>query len=79
MKTTITLKEFSALSFDAVQVIHATARAIPESSPQMTTESIRGFHVPPGRSDESFRGMLHQRYTAPFPCTSPYQRGGINE
>ena len=78
MKTRITLKDFSALSPVAVQVTHTTARAIPESSAQPTFESVWGFHVPPDRSDESFREM-HRRYIAPFTCESLYQRGGLNE
>ena len=79
MKTRITLKGFSVLSFDSGNGTDGTGPAISESSPQMTPESIQGFHVPPDKSNESFRELLHQRYTAPFPCTSPYQRGGINE
>jgi len=68
MKTAITLKEFSDLSSGAVQVTHATALAIPQSSPQ---------HDDP--TGEDFREMQHRRYTAPFPCPSPYQHWGINE
>ena len=79
MKTTITLKEFSALSSGADPVTHATAPAIPESPPRLTPESVQGFQVPLDRSDESFRELLHLRSTAPFPCQSPYHRGGINE
>ena len=79
MKTTIRLKEFTDLSRLVVQVPHATALASPESSPQPKPEGIQGFHVPLDGSGESFRELMHQRYTAPFPCESPYQRGGINE
>ena len=79
MKTTITLKEFSALPFGAVQVRQATAPANADSQPQPTTESVNGFHVPPDKSAESFRESLHQRYTAPFVSAIPYHRWGINE
>jgi len=79
MKTTSTLKEFSALSFDPAQVTHATAPAIPESPPRLTPESVQGFQVPLDSSDESFRELLHLRSTAPFSCQSPYHRGGTNE
>jgi hypothetical protein len=67
MKTTITLKKFITLPSGAVRVTHATAPAIPESSPQPNLES-----VPP---DEGFREMQHHRYTTPF----PYQHWGLNE
>lgn len=70
MKTTITLKEFSALPSGAVRVTHATAPAIAELSPQPTQG---------GETNEDFRELLHQRYTAPFPIESGYRHGGINE
>ncbi|MBI3850542.1 MAG: hypothetical protein HY298_09780 [Verrucomicrobia bacterium] len=79
MKTTITLKEFSALSSGTVQVKHATAPAIPESSAQPTPESIQGFHVPTDGSDTSIHELLHRRYTAPFVSAIPYHRWGLNE
>ena len=52
---------------------------MPESSAQPTFESVRGFHVPPDRSDESFRELLHRRYTTPFVSAISYHRRGINE
>ncbi len=79
MKTTITLKEFSALPSGSVQVRNATAPARAESRPQPTIESVNGFHVPPDKSDESIRELLHRRYTTPFVDAIPYHRWGINE
>ena len=79
MKTTITLKEFSALPSGAVQVRHAPAPAGADSQPQPTTESVNGFHVPPDKSDESFRELLDRRYTTPFVSAISYRRWGINE
>ena len=73
MKTTITLKEFSALPSGAVQVSHASA---PDSQPQPTTESVNGFHVPPDRNADNFRELLHRRYTTPFVSAISW---GINE
>ena len=79
MKTRITLKGFSALPFDSGNGTDGTGPANLNAPLRLTPESVHGFHVPLDRSDESLRGMLHQRYTAPFPCESPYHRGGINE
>ena len=79
MKTTITLKEFSALPFGAVQVRQATAPANADSQPQPTTESVNGFHAPPDNRDESFRELLHRRYTTPFVSAISHHRWGINE
>lgn len=79
MKTKIILKEFSDLSFDVGILTDGTAPAIPELSPQPTPESVHDFQVPPDRSGESYRELLHQRYVAPFPCEPPYRHGGLNE
>ena len=79
MKTLIPLKEFSALSSGAVKITHENARAIPEWSPRPTPESVRDLPVQPDRSDQSVREMLDRRYTAPFPCATPYQHWGLNE
>ena len=68
MKTQITLKEFSALAADADQINHATAPAIPGSSPQ-----------PDDPMGEGFREEMRRRETAPFISAIPYHRWGINE
>ncbi|MBI2929460.1 MAG: hypothetical protein HYY24_27670 [Verrucomicrobia bacterium] len=78
MKTAITVKEFSDWSSGAVRITHATAPAIPESSPPPPGR-VQGFPVLPDKSDESFRESLHQRYAAPFPRESPYRHWGLNE
>jgi hypothetical protein len=79
MKTTITVKESGALPSGAVRVTHATVMATPEASLPPAPESVEGLHTPSAKSNESFRELLHQRYTAPFVSESPYPRGGINE
>ena len=43
MKPRITLKSFSALSFDAGQVTDGTVPAILDSQPRLTPDSVRGF------------------------------------
>jgi len=80
MKTTITLKEFSALPSGAAQAADASAPAIPKWSPQTTLESAEGVHIQPASSaNEGFREMLHRRYTTPLPVAFPYHHGGLNE
>ena len=83
MKTTITLKEFSALSPVAVQVTHATAPANADSQPQRMSKRARRFAVRQAKRVEKrvekFREMLHRRYTTPFACVIPYHHWGINE
>ncbi len=79
MKSSITLKELNALSFDAVQITDAKATTNGASQPQSTPESVRAFPVQPDRSDQSFREMLHERATAPYVSAIAYHRWGINE
>ena len=79
MKTTITLKEFSALPSSLVQITHPSPVAEAGSQPQPTNESVNGFHVLPDRNAENFRELLHLRYTTPLPVTFPYHHGGLNE
>ncbi len=80
MKTTITLKEFSALSFDAGK---ATGRTVPVNgnSPQQTPKKIRPLDLSPVRSDKSFREMLHRvgRDITQLLGEPSYRRYGINE
>jgi len=45
MKPGTTLKNFSALSFDAGQVSEGTVLATPDSQTRLTSESVRGFTV----------------------------------
>ena len=53
MKSSITLKEFNALSFDGVQIIQANGPGIPELSPQPTPESVSDFHAQQNGSGET--------------------------
>jgi hypothetical protein len=77
MKMTIVLKEFSASPSGAVEIRHAPASA--DSTPQPTSGSVNGFHVPPDKSGEGLRDVPREPHATPFPCGSPYQRGGIYE
>ena len=79
MKSSITLKEFSALSSGAVKITDANAPGIPESSPQPTSESVPDFHAQHNGSEETFRAMLDRRYNAPFVSAITHHRWGINE
>ena len=79
MKTTIILKEFSALSSGAVQVTHVNAPASPESSPQRTPNIVRRFAVRQAKRAEKFREMLRRRATTPLAGAIPYHRWGLNE
>jgi len=71
MKTTIPLKEFSAVSPSAVQITHATAPGSRDSSPPAPTKN----------SDlgKDFREMQHRRHITPFESAIPCHRFGINE
>jgi hypothetical protein len=80
MKTRITMKEFSALSFDAGIVTGGTVAATRDKQPRLTPESVGGFQPQPGDSTgEEFREMLRRRLTTPYRGASPPQRWGINE
>ena len=79
MKSSITLKEFSALSSGAVKIRDANAPGIPESSPQQTFESVPDFHARHNGSEETFRAMLNRRYNAPYVSAISYRHYGINE
>ena len=79
MKSSITLKEFSALSSGAVKITDANAPGIPESSPQPTFESVPDFHARQNGSEETFRAMLDRRYHAPYGSAISHHRWGLNE
>ena len=79
MKTTIMLKEFSALSSGAVQVTHANAPASPESSLKRMPNIVRRFAVRQAKRAEKFREMLRLRETTPFASVNSHHRWGINE
>ena len=79
MKSSITLKEFSALSSGAVKITDANAPGIPESSPQQTSESVPDFHAQQNGSGETFRAMLDRRYNAPYVSAISHHRWGLNE
>ena len=79
MKTTIMLKEFSALSFDAGRVATASAPDNSGAQPQRMPNIVRRFAVRQARRVEKFREMLRRRETTPFTSLIPYHRFGINE
>ncbi len=79
MKSSVTLKSFSALSSDVVQFTDASTSAIPESSSQPRPESLQAFQSAPRKSDTSQRELLRRRSTAPFVSAIPYHRWGLNE
>ncbi len=75
MKTTIMLKEFSALSFDAGMIMLANSGSQPQRMPNI----VRRFAGRQAGRVEEFREMLRRRETAPFASAIPYHRFGINE
>lgn len=79
MKTQITLKDFSALSFDTGRLAITFAAANPGSQPQGMSESVRSFAVRQAKRAEKFREMLHRRSTTPFASAIACHRWGINE
>ena len=79
MKTQITLKEFSALSFDAGRIATTFAPANSGSQPQRMPDIVRRFAGRQARRVEKFREMLRRRETTPFASAIPYHRSGINE
>ena len=79
MKTTIMLKEFSALSFDAGRIATTSAPANSGSQPQRMPNIVRRFAVRQAKRAEQFREMLRRREITPFASAIPYHRFGINE
>ena len=79
MKTTIMLKEFSALSFDAGGIATTSAPANSGSQPERMPNIVRRFAGRQARRVEKFREMLRLRETTPFASAIPYHRFGINE
>ncbi len=79
MKTTIMLKEFSALSFDAGRVATTSAPADSGSQPQRMPNIVRRFAARQVRRMEKFRELLRRRATTPLASAIPCHRFGINE
>jgi hypothetical protein len=79
MKTTIMLKEFSALSFDAGRIATTSMPANSGSQPQQMPNIVRRFAGRQARRVEDFREMLHRRETTPFASAISWHRSGINE
>ena len=79
MKTTIMLKDFSALSFDAGSMVTASAPANSGAQPQRIPDIVRCFAGRHANRVEKFREMLRLRETTPFASTIPYRHFGINE
>ena len=79
MKTTIMLKDFSALSFDAGSIVTTSAPANSGAQPQRIPNIVRRFAGRQARRVEKFREMLRLRETTPFASANSYHRWGINE
>ena len=79
MKTTIMLKEFSALSFDSASIATTSAPANSGSQPQRMPNIVLRFAGRQARRAEKFREMLRRRETTPLASTIPYRHFGINE
>ena len=79
MKTTIMLKEFSALSFDAGSIVTTSTPANSGAQPQRIPNIVRRFAVRQARRAEKFREMLRRRETTPFASAIPYHHYGIND
>ena len=79
MKTTIMLKEFTTLSFDAGRIATTSAPANSGSQPQRMPNIVRRFAVRQARRVEKFREMLRLRETTPLASAIPYHRWGLNE
>ena len=79
MKTTIMLKEFSAMSFNEGRIATTSMPSNSGSQPQRMPNIVRRFAGRQARRVEKFREMLRLRETAPFASAIPYHRFGINE
>ncbi len=71
MQTAIILKDFSALSPEAVQVKHAIAPTRTESPSRPSVKS--------GDLGEDLRETQQLRYTAPLASPDPYRHWGISD
>ena len=79
MKTTIMLKEFSALSFDLGSIVTTSVPANSGAQPQRMPNIVRRFARRQARHVERFRELLRLRETTPFASANSYHHWGINE